>query len=146
MPIWVDSGGGPLVVVPETSLRDWRGVDPVDVNDDSDAERAYAVEGLAGVVAVGRAEAQALVLGDEPASTCYVPEMHALVGWDAAQNADSLINAARKLVADLTVAWDDCGVWETDGPAVLMDAGEDGAEPLSGNRMGRAPELIANLP
>lgn len=132
MTTWVESGGGPLVVVPETSLREWRGVDPDDMNDDDDAARACAVEGLAGVVAVGRNGAQALVLGDDPASTCYVPEMRAFVRWNAARNAESLIDAARTLVADQAVAWDDCGVWETDGPAVLMDAGENGAEPLAG--------------
>jgi hypothetical protein len=129
---WVESGGGPLVVVPETSLRDWRGVDPDDLDDEDDAARACAVDGFAGVVAVGQEGAQALVLGDDPATTCYMPEMRAFIRWNAAHNADSLISAARALVADPIAEWDDCGVWETDGPAVLMDAGEDGAQPWFG--------------
>jgi hypothetical protein len=136
MTIWVDSGGGPLVVVPETALAGWRGVNPDDGDgdDDDDAARACAVEGLAGAVAVGHGGAQALVLGDEPARTCYLPEIRAFVRWHAAHSAESLIEAARALVADPAVAWDDCGTWQTDGPAVLMDAGEDGAGPWPAGR------------
>ncbi|MEU8662783.1 Imm21 family immunity protein [Actinoplanes philippinensis] len=131
---WVESGGGPLVVVPETSLPDWRGVDPEDLDDTDDSARACAVTGLAGVIAVGAAGARALVLADDPASSCFVPEIRAFVRWNAANDADSLIDAARTVVADPAVSWDDCGVWETDGPAVLLDAGDDGADPGSGNR------------
>ncbi|MFD9214571.1 Imm21 family immunity protein [Streptomyces sp. NPDC059544] len=44
--------------------------------------------------------------------------------------------------------WEDCGVWETDGPAVLMDSAEAGAGlampyPGSSRRPEQAPVAVA---
>ncbi len=99
-----------------------------DGNVRDDYDRACEVEGLAGVIAVGEEGAQGLVLADEPASSCYLPEHQAFVRWLGANYEADLIAAAEAVLADPTTAWEECGVWETDGPAVLMDSVTAGDE------------------
>ncbi|WP_327374302.1 Imm21 family immunity protein [Thermomonospora echinospora] len=75
-PGWVESMGGPLIVVPVSALAGWGGCTMTGmVNGDGDVaddyDRACAVEDLAGVIAVGRAGAQGLVLAEEPATSCW---------------------------------------------------------------------------
>ncbi|MER5402582.1 Imm21 family immunity protein [Streptomyces sp. NPDC002599] len=132
-PTWVESMGGPLIVVPVSALTRWHGctqsgmiVGSSDLLDDYD--RACEVEGLAGVIAVGEEGARGLVLADEPASSFYLPEHRAFVRWLGADSETDLIAAARAVLADPTTAWEECGLWETDGPAVLMDSVTAGAE------------------
>ncbi|MFF4143969.1 Imm21 family immunity protein [Streptomyces sp. NPDC001698] len=130
---WVESMGGPLIAVPVSALPRWHGctqsgmvVGSGDVLDDYD--RACEVEGLAGVIAVGEEGAQGLVLADEPASSFYLPEHQAFVRWLGANSEADLVAAARAVLADSTTMWEECGIWETDGPAVLMDSVTAGAE------------------
>ncbi|WP_433417589.1 Imm21 family immunity protein [Microtetraspora malaysiensis] len=71
---WVETAGGPLIVVPKSELDHWAGVDHNDgpVETWGDYGRACAAEGYIGLVTVGAQ--QALVLGDEPAMTTgHVP-------------------------------------------------------------------------
>lgn len=131
--VWVESMGGPLIVVPISALARWRGctqsgmtVGSGEVLDDYD--RACEVEGLAGVISVGEKGAQALVLADEPASSCYLPEHRAFVRWLAASSETDLIAAAQRVLADPATPWEECGTWTTDGPAVLMDSVTAGNE------------------
>jgi hypothetical protein len=131
--IWVTSMGGPLVVVPVTALTGWGGgtqtgmiVGGTDTPDDYD--RACAVDGLARAVAVGEEGAQALVLADEPANTCYLPERQVFLRWLAADSEAGLLAAADRVLADPSIVWDDCGIWKADGPAVLMDSVNAGAD------------------
>lgn len=128
-PYWVGSAGGPLIVVPVAAVPDWEG-SPVEFPDDDDPAgdyaRACAVEGPAGVIDVGGATA--LVLDGDPSRTCYLPRHRAFLGLLAARTDEVLLAAAETVLADPDVDWDDCGTWETAGPAVLMDAavrGED---------------------
>ncbi|MFI7358094.1 Imm21 family immunity protein [Streptomyces avidinii] len=131
---WVDSMGGPLIVVPVSALAAWcgcadSGLIAGDATADDDYDRACAVvDVLAGVVAVGGAGAQALVLADEPATTCYLPEYRAFVRWLAADSEAGLKAAAEAVLADPATEWEECGTWMSDGPAVLMDSAEAGAE------------------
>ncbi|MFE2750126.1 Imm21 family immunity protein [Streptomyces scopuliridis] len=132
-PTWVESMGGPLIVVPVSALTGWHGctqsgmvVGSGDVQDDYD--RACEVEGLAGVIAVGEEGAQGLVLADEPASSFYLAEHQAFVRWLGANSDADLITAAQVVLADPTTEWEECGFWDTDGPAVLMDSVTAGAE------------------
>ena len=132
-PVWVDSYGGPLIVVPASALDAWGGdteagrvlggTGPAD-----DYDRACAVDAYAEAIPVGDAGAQALVLGDEPALTCYLPDLSAFVRWLGADSETELFDAARAALSDSGVVWDECGTWETDGPAVLMDSAEAGAD------------------
>ncbi|MEU9303316.1 Imm21 family immunity protein [Streptomyces sp. NPDC048269] len=130
---WVESMGGPLIAIPVSALDGWWGctesgmvISDGDVRDDYD--RACDVEGLAGVIAVGEEGRRGLVLADEPARSCYLPGHHAFVRWLAADSEADLIAAAKVVLADPTTEWEECGVWETDGPAVLMDSVTAGAE------------------
>ncbi|WP_042446944.1 Imm21 family immunity protein [Streptacidiphilus jiangxiensis] len=132
-PTWVESMGGPLIVVPASALTRWHGCTQSgmaagsgDVLDDYD--RACEVEGLAGVIAVGDEGAQGLVLADEPASSFYLPEHQAFVRWLGANSEADLIAAAYAVLADPATSWEECGIWETDGPAVLLDSVTAGAD------------------
>ncbi len=122
---WVESLGGPLIIVPVSALAHWKGsAEEADGLDDYD--RACEVNALAAPLPVG--EAQGLVLGDEPATTCYLPEHRAFLRWLAADSEADLLAEAERLLADPATPWEDCGIWETDGPAVLMDSVTAGAE------------------
>lgn len=89
---------------------------------------AVAVAGLAGAVAVGGDGAEALVLADEPAASCYLPERQVFLRWLAADSEAGLVAAADRVLADPSIVWEDCGTWKTGGPAVLMDSASAGAE------------------
>ncbi|MCX5308157.1 immunity 21 family protein [Streptomyces sp. NBC_00160] len=131
---WVPSMGGPLIVVPVSALYQWGGctedgviVGGTDQPDDYD--RACAVEEYAEVISLGDAHtASALVLGDEPATTCYLPERRTFLRWLAADSDAELLAAAEAVLSDPATPWEKCGVWETDGPAVLMDSAEAGED------------------
>ncbi|MGW4033950.1 Imm21 family immunity protein [Streptomyces sp. NPDC004838] len=129
---WVASMGGPLIAVPESGQNRWDGCTMSGlVNGDGgtrdDYDRACEVDGLAGVITVGPEGGQGLVLADEPATTCYLPEQRLFVRWLAAWSEADLVTAAAAVLADPKTAWEACGIWETDGPAVLMDSAEAGA-------------------
>ncbi|MFJ2566942.1 Imm21 family immunity protein [Streptomyces sp. NPDC088770] len=132
-PAWVESMGGPLIVVPASALSAWRGctdtgADVGDATAPDDYDRACAVDELAGVIAVGDSGAQALVLADEPATSCYLPEHRTFLRWLAADSTAGLKAAAEAVLADPATEWEECGTWTSDGPAVLMDSAEVGAE------------------
>ncbi|MGW6357954.1 immunity 21 family protein [Streptomyces sp. NPDC055092] len=149
---WVESMGGPLIAVPVSVVDGWRGctesgivIGDGDVSDDYD--RACEVDGLAGVIAIGDEGARGLVLADEPATTCYLPEHQAFVRWLGADSQADLIAAAKAVLTNPTTQWEKCGAWETDGPAVLMDSVTDGAEldveyPIGGGLPEQAPVPI----
>ncbi|WP_246338871.1 Imm21 family immunity protein [Streptomyces lunaelactis] len=131
-PAWVQSMGGPLIVIPASALDQWGGstedgviVGGTAIPDDYD--RACDVEGWAGVISIGIGRA-ALVLADEPATTCYLPEQNAFLRWLAADSDAELLEAARAVLDDPATDWEDCGTWETDGASVLMDSAEAGAD------------------
>ncbi|MFJ4982626.1 Imm21 family immunity protein [Streptomyces sp. NPDC088732] len=131
-PEWVESTGGPLIVVPVSALPAWGGctkagtvVGDGDVPDDYN--RACAVDDLAGVIPVGRDGAVALVLGDQPATTRYLPAHRTFLRWLGADSEAELTEAAEAVLADPAITWEQCGTWDTDGSAVLMDSAEAGS-------------------
>ncbi|MGA5181773.1 Imm21 family immunity protein [Streptomyces pseudogriseolus] len=131
--VWVRSMGGPLIVVPESSVTAWGGCTEDgsvlgDADGRDDYDRACEVEDWAGVIAVGAGAATVLVLADEPAKTCFLPEKLLFVRWLAADSEAVLFAAAEAVLADPDTAWEDGGLWVTDGPAVLMDSAEAGAD------------------
>lgn len=138
---WVKSMGGPLIAVPVSALHQWGGCTEDgmivgDTDQPDDYDRACAVEGYAEVISLGvGGNAFALVLGDEPATTCYLPEQRIFLRWLAADSATDLLAAAGAALRDPATRWEDCGHWDTDGPAVLMDsawAGKELGVPLPG--------------
>jgi hypothetical protein len=133
--VWVRSMGGPLIAVPESSVTAWGGCTEDgsvlgDADGRDDYDRACEVEDWAGVIALGAGAVTALVLADEPAKTCFLPEKLLFVRWLAADTA-----------------WEDGGLWVTDGPAVLMDSAEAGADLGVGYLDGGQPDQApAQLP
>jgi hypothetical protein len=86
------------------------------------------VDDLAAAVAVGQKGKQGLVLAEEPAPTCYLAENRTFVRWLAADSEAELLNAATVVLDDPRTAWEECGTWDTDGSAVLMDSVHAGSE------------------
>ncbi|MFD7972751.1 Imm21 family immunity protein [Streptomyces clavifer] len=130
---WVESMGGPLIVVPVSALASWGGCTEgglmaADATTPDDYDRACAVNDLAGVIPVDENGAQALVLADEPATSCYLPQHRAFLRWLAADSEAGLRAAADTVLADQATVWEECGTWASDGPAVLMDSAEAGSD------------------
>ncbi|MEW2562630.1 Imm21 family immunity protein [Streptomyces griseorubiginosus] len=146
--VWVESMGGPLVVVPVSALAAWRGCTDtgIIVGDGTvpdDYDRACAVDDLAGLIPVGKGGAHALVLGDEPSTTCYLPEHRAFLRWLAADSDAELKAAAETVLRDPATSWEECGTWTVDGPAVLMDSADAGADLGAEYPSGGTPEESA---
>ncbi|WP_094191989.1 Imm21 family immunity protein [Streptomyces katrae] len=84
---WLETEGGPFVVVPHTWLPHWsRKVGAYD--------RACAVMDFVGVFALPGG-AEALVLEDEPLPTAYPPEYQVLVRWCYAESEDGVADIIR---------------------------------------------------
>ncbi|MFF1526444.1 Imm21 family immunity protein [Streptomyces sp. NPDC058284] len=125
--------GGPLIVIPLSALASWggcteHGLMAGDATAPDDYDRACAVDGLAGVIPIDKNGAQVLVLADEPATSCYLPQHRAFLRWRAADSEAGLRAAADTVLADPATVWEQCGTWASDGPAVLMDSAEAGAD------------------
>lgn len=126
---WVESAGGPLLVAPRSELTHWGGSTDNDgpVETWGDYGRACTVEGYIGLVAIGAQ--QALVLGDEPAPTTYLPTERLFLRWAASYSESELVAAATRAVHG-QIQWDEEEdvVWEVREPAVLFDAALPGSE------------------
>ncbi len=101
---WIDSNGGPLIAMPHSLIRHWDGssepragrvVEAESRWNDPDAaatdyDRACDVSEYVEAIRVG--DGQALVFGDEPMSTCFVPEAGGgcFVRWCCAPSADAV--------------------------------------------------------
>jgi hypothetical protein len=113
---WVESGGGPLIAVPETVLPFWTGADGEETA--SDYDRACEVDGSVGLLPVG--DSTALVLGDEPASTAFLPDHGIFVRWCAAHSEDEVL--ASVPAALHTAEWEPEVSWDVPGAVLLFDA------------------------
>ncbi|MEV0242545.1 immunity 21 family protein [Streptomyces sp. NPDC050674] len=113
---WVESGGGPLIAVPETVLPFWAGADGEETA--SDYDRACEVDGQIGLLPVG--DCTALVLGDEPASTAYLPDHGLFVRWCAGDVEDELLASVPAATAE--AEWGPRTSWKVPGPVRLFDA------------------------
>lgn len=60
--------------------------------------------------------------------TCFLPEKRVFVRWLAADSEAEVFTAATAVLTDPDTTWEDSGLWVTDGPAVLMDSAEAGAD------------------
>jgi HAD superfamily hydrolase (TIGR01549 family) len=136
---WVESAGGPLILVPSSALPKWRGApfdfDPGDLDTWGDYGRACQIDGYAGVLDAG--DDQALVLGDEPASTTYLPDQRLFVRWIYANSEADLIRLIPNAVE--TADWEDAGTWTTSGPGQLFDS------TLAGDELEHEPHLKVDL-
>lgn len=119
---WVESSGGPLVVVPEVALPSWGGSDSTEPQ--ADYDRACEIDDWIGLIPVG-GEA-ALVLGGDPASTAFLPERGLFVRWCAAESEAELLESVGEALEG--AEWEPELVWTVPGTAVLFDAVFSGAE------------------
>ncbi|WP_405922589.1 Imm21 family immunity protein [Streptomyces sp. NBC_00035] len=130
---WVQSMGGPLIVVPVSALNQWGGSTKEGTLAGSgavvdDYDRACEVDDFAALIEIGSSGAQALLLADEPATSCYLEEHQVFLRRLAADSEADLLAAAEAVMTDPSTEWEDCGMWQTDGPAILMDSAEAGAD------------------
>ncbi|MGI5452902.1 immunity 21 family protein [Streptomyces sp. CA-249302] len=119
---WVESGGGPLIAVPEAVLPFWAGADGEE--NASDYDRACEVDGFVGLLPVG--DSAALVLGDEPASTAFLPEHGTFVRWCAANSEDELLAEVPQALA--TAEWGEEVRWQVPGDVLLFDCAWPGTD------------------
>ncbi|PPS70510.1 MULTISPECIES: immunity 21 family protein [Streptomyces] len=113
---WVESGGGPLIAVPETVLPFWAGADGEETA--SDYDRACEVDGHVGFLPVG--DCTALVLGDEPAATAYLPDHGMFVRWCAGDSEHEVLASVPPATA--MAQWGPETTWKVPGPVRLFDA------------------------
>ncbi|MGW6940436.1 Imm21 family immunity protein [Streptomyces xanthophaeus] len=115
---WLDTEGGPFVLVPQAALVHWTGTE-------GDYDRACQVMDLLGVLELPDG-AEALVLGGEPSTTAYLAEHRVLVRWDYAETEEGVADV---IVAGLPAAeWEEGPVLGTVGELVLFDAAYFGTE------------------
>ncbi|MET8029793.1 Imm21 family immunity protein [Streptomyces avermitilis] len=113
---WVESGGGPLIAIPEVVLPFWAGADGDELSTDYD--RACDVDASIGLVPVG--DTRALVLGDDPLSTTFLPEHGTFVRWCAADSEGELLAAVPAALA--AAEWEPEVRWDVPSAVVLFDA------------------------
>ncbi len=90
---WIESAGGPLVMIGESSVSDWSGIEYV--GDSTDYQRACSIEDYLGIIEVQ--SGSAIVFGDEPLRTCWIPDGKrggVIVRWIYGQDETSLIEIA----------------------------------------------------
>lgn len=124
---WIESAGGPLVLVPERSLGAWKGADGPD-SGETHYERACSVEDFIGLVKVDGG-APAIVLGDEPLRTAWRPSEAGgmLVRWIAAP-AEEDVDQALASLPDI-LPWEHVLDFEHPGGAMMLfDAAVPGEE------------------
>ncbi|MGW0394027.1 Imm21 family immunity protein [Streptomyces sp. NPDC003042] len=115
---WLETEGGPFIVVPHAALSHWTGTE-------GDYDRACEVMDLVGVLELPDG-AEALVLGDEPLSTAYLPEDRVLVRWCHAEGEEGVADI---ILAGLpTAEWEEGPVLSTTGELVMFDAAYFGTE------------------
>ncbi|GGL87714.1 hypothetical protein GCM10010129_34430 [Streptomyces fumigatiscleroticus] len=119
---WVESGGGPLIAVPETVLPFWAGADGDETA--SDYDRACEVDGSVGLLPVG--DSTALVLGDEPASTAFLPDHGTFVRWCAGETEEELLDSVPAALH--TAEWEPEVRWDVPGAVLLFDAAWPGSD------------------
>lgn len=129
--VWVDSAGGPLLAAPRAVLDRWEGVADEDADGPvetwGDYGRACSVEGHIGSIPIG--DQHGLVLGDEPASTTFLPDESLFLRWAAAGSESEIVDAARRALRR-GVTWDDDEdlIWNVPGTVVLFDSAWPGSE------------------
>ena len=128
---WIESAGGPLILVPGSALHLWRGYDRPDLDSPDpthDYGRACQVCGYLRSIPVGDATGPAL--GDEPNATTiewHVTGLLIIVRWIAAEDESSILRAAREFdIRSTPIEQIDWNVFDSD--AILFDAAVAGAD------------------
>jgi hypothetical protein len=120
---WVESEGGPVIVVAESQRRLWGGCT------NSDYENACEVEGYAGLVALEEPSAlgPALAINDVPAPTAFMEEFHAMVQWISSSSDARLVEVVREGF-EAVETWVDGPVVQVNGTLAVFDAALPGTD------------------
>ncbi|MFF0064109.1 Imm21 family immunity protein [Streptomyces sp. NPDC005279] len=88
---WVESEGGPLIVLEREAMNSWNGYRG------SDYENACEVEDYVGLVEFGERSSPslALAINDDPLPASFLKEFSAMVQWMAASSEERLVAAVR---------------------------------------------------
>lgn len=126
---WLNSTGGPLILLERSLLPSWGGnleMSELQAEDNdaqiTDYDRACSVEDYVGLIGVG--SGQALVLGDEPMQTAWLSEQSntgILVRWHWATNEDSVDEALSSIPSNI---WEpnDVNLYLPHGDLILFDS------------------------
>jgi hypothetical protein len=140
---WINSAGGPLVLIPRSALIRWRGAaDGHGVGTDYDA--ACAVSSYAGVI--HRHGVDILILNDEPLQTTAVATEDAvfLVRWMYAPNESAVLASLRDIRGRLGPPCERASLASVECEYVLLDAASTGSS--AGDRLdvvfGFCPERV----
>ncbi|MCP3058796.1 immunity 21 family protein [Myxococcus sp. K38C18041901] len=117
---WIESAGGPLVVIPRSVIAEWKGTP-------ADYEEACGVADYLGLLC--REWGDVLVLGDEPLRTAVVarPEGPVIVRWMFAPSAEQLVDVALNAKLDELSAVETHCVGLCDEVYSVFDSGADGS-------------------
>jgi len=119
---WIESAGGPLVLLPRSKLSGWAGVEGRDYDD------ACEVVEYAGIL--GRSWGHVIVLGDEPFRTAvvYRNEEQWIVRWMYAPDEQAAVALAMEFDPEEATPSERLNVDVIDEPYLLFDSAENGAE------------------
>ncbi|WP_194869403.1 Imm21 family immunity protein [Myxococcus sp. AB025B] len=117
---WIESAGGPLVVIPRSVIAEWKGTP-------ADYEEACGIEDYLGLLC--REWGDVLVLGDEPLRTGVVarPEGPVIVRWMFAPSTERLLDVALHAKLDELSALETLRVGLRDEVYGIFDSGADGS-------------------
>jgi hypothetical protein len=94
---WIDTTGGPHVLIPKELVVHWKGVigwfDNASLQDQSDYARACRVSGWLGLVPCGAGSA--VVLSGDVGRMAWLPEIQSLVLWIAGDGENYILDVAR---------------------------------------------------
>jgi frataxin-like iron-binding protein CyaY len=125
---WVNSAGGPLLLLDEVLLSNWRGVLGGHA-EQSDYERACLADDLIVPISVGNGFG--IVLNDEPLQTTWLPsEKHGqsfLIRWKYAENEKSIIRHLEQ-VPESIFCQEPVSFAVTCGRCILFDAALPGLD------------------
>jgi hypothetical protein len=132
---WIDSDGGPLILLSRELLTAWSGVDPQEPGDDevqahqeTDYDRVGAVSGYIGLLAV--AAGQGVVFWGEPMATAWVSlatTSGIFVRWSYGEEQTDVIGHLKRMEERI---WESSGLTFVVGrqPLYLFDAAWPGQE------------------
>ncbi len=128
---WIESGGGPLLLLEEHLLGYWKGFNFSKQNPDfvTDYDIACEIDDYLGVIEVN--SGYGLVLGEEPLSTAWLPFTETknglLVRWMFAENESAVIDALNNLQS-LTWQTTDIEINFSGDKLILFDSACSGSQ------------------